>query len=90
MADESANQHLLADTVASTTTEAPSAMATGAIDAGPAARETVAQETAIPDPAPAPMDNGVATTAPATRTADGNHQEQRRLPCGFGCDPPWP
>ncbi len=37
MANESLNQLLLADTVASETTEAPSAMATGAIDAGPAA-----------------------------------------------------
>ena len=65
--DESANQQLLADTVASETTEAP-----GTIDAGPAAPETVSQETAMPDPAPAPMDNGVAAAAPATRTADGS------------------
>ncbi|TXG00226.1 hypothetical protein [Massilia arenae] len=72
MADESANQQLLADTVASETTEAPSAMVTGTIDAGPAAPETVAQEMAMPDPAPAPMDKGVATAAPATGTADGS------------------
>jgi len=72
MVDESANQQLLADTVASETTEAPGAMAAGTIDAGPAAPETVSQETAMPDPAPAPMDNGVAAAAPATRTADGS------------------
>ncbi|MDY0964074.1 MULTISPECIES: hypothetical protein [Massilia] len=72
MADESANQQLLADTVASATPEATNAMATGTVDAGPAAPETVAQETAMPDPAPAPIDNGVATAAPATQTADGS------------------
>ena len=72
MADESASQQLLADTVASETTEATSAMATGTIEAGPAALETVAQETAMPDPAPAPIDNGFAAAAPATQTAGGS------------------
>lgn len=71
MADESLNQQLLADTVASEKMDTPSAMATGAIEAGPAALDTVAQETAMPDPAPAPMDDGVAAAAPATQTAGG-------------------
>lgn len=88
MTDESANQQSLADTVASETTEASSAGTTGAIDAGPATPETIAQDTAMPgsaapaaaasaapimpDPAPAAADNGVATAAPATQSTDGS------------------
>lgn len=87
MTDESATQQSLADTVASETMEASSARTTGAIGTGPATLETIAQDTAMPgsaaptaassaapimpDPMPAPADNGVATAAPATQTADG-------------------
>lgn len=79
--DESVDQQLLADMVTYESTEASSARTTGAIDAGPATPATIAQDTAkpdaatqaaadsaapaIPDPAPAPMDHGVATAAPA-------------------------
>lgn len=87
MTDEFGNQQLLADTVTTDTTEAPGARTTGAIDAGPATPEPVAQDAAmpgaatpaadsaapaIPEPAPASMDNGVANAAPAARTAEGN------------------
>jgi hypothetical protein len=76
MTSESVNQQLLADTVASETTEASSARTTGAIDNGAAiARDTVTPDAAapaMPDPAPTPVDNGVATTAPATRSADSS------------------
>lgn len=83
--DEFANQQLLAATVTTDTTEASGARTTGAIDAGPATPEPVAQDAAMPGaatpaadsaapaiPEPAPMDNGVANAAPAARTAEGN------------------
>lgn len=83
--DEFANQQLLAATVISDTTEASSARTAGAIDAGPATPEPIAQDTAMPGaaapaadsaapaiPEPAPMDNGVANAAPAAQTAEGN------------------
>lgn len=88
MADESANQQLLADTVTSETTEAAGARTTGAVDTVPATPETVAQDPttpdatapaaygsaapAMPDPVPAPTDNGIATAAPAIQAADGS------------------
>lgn len=86
MADESANHQLLADTVTSESTEAAGARTTGGVDTVPAVPETVAQDTATPDaaapvaygstapsmpePAPAPADNGIATAAPASQAAD--------------------
>ncbi|WP_313172488.1 hypothetical protein [Massilia oculi] len=88
MANESANQQLLADTVTSETTEASSARTTAAVDIGPATPDTIAQDAAMPaaiapavadsaapampGPAPAPADNGVATAAPVTQSADGS------------------
>lgn len=85
--DEFANQQLLAATVTTDTTEASSARTTGAIDAGPATPEPIAQDTAmpgaatpaadsaapaIPEPAPASMDDIVANAVPAAQTAEGN------------------
>jgi len=85
--DEFANQQLLADTVITDPTEASRARTTGAIDAGPATPESIAQDTPMPGaaaqaadsaapailkPAPASMDNGVANAAPAARTVEGN------------------
>ncbi len=80
MTDESANQQLLSDTVASEATEASNARTTSAIDPGLAMPETTAQETAmpdaavptVPDPAPATPDNGVLTAALAAQAAEGS------------------
>jgi len=84
MADESANQQLLADTVVSETVVAANAGATGAVDTLPATPETVAQETAapavpapaaygsaapaMPDPSIAPTDSADVTAAPASQS----------------------
>lgn len=62
--DDLDSQQSLAATTASETMEARSAGTTGAVDAGPEASASIAQETTTPDPAAQASGSGAAAVAP--------------------------